>query len=299
MNKHDLTSLENEGIFMGIDTIEVKSDTPTPHKNIDKQFMRKIERRNTNTESYTYILNPDKANSNIPIYDSDTYYTISDYMINSLELTEPTKTRIDFRFDCFNDNFEKYEKLNKLLILLIAYKYNLDNCYESINPLILKPLTVRAQNKYIEVDNYNKALASPNDIVKNRIEFRSKQLYHNKNESVKEYNEFLKWCERIKESITPDNYKALQDNMNIALYNNYMTEQQSIKHFSVNEYLHEYRNNIFTNRQLADLYRRMGYKDPYQSAKKYTKRKGVVLFSLKDLSLYSDMLIKSGNRFFG
>ena len=299
MNKNELTELKNEGIFMGIDTIEVRSNTPTPYNNIDKQFMRKIERRDTNTESYTYILNPDTANSNIPIYDCSTYYNISDYMINSLELTEPTKTRIDFRFDCFNNNYEKYAKLNKLLILLIAYKYNLLNIYESTNPLILKPLTVRAQNTRLEVENYNKALESPNDIVKNRLEFRSKQLYNNDNESIKEYSEFKKWCERIQESITPENYKALQDSLNTALYGNYLIEQQETRNFSVNEFLYEYRNSIFTSKQLADLYKRMGYNDPEQSAKKYIKRKGAVLFSLKDLKIYTDILFYYGSRFFG
>lgn len=299
MNKYDLLVLENEGIFMGIDTIEVKSNTPTPYNNIDKQYMRKIEKRDTNAKTYTYILNPDTANSNIPIYDSNTYYNIADYMISSLELTEPTKTRIDFRFDCFNNNYEKYAKLNKLLILLIAYKYNLLNVYESTNPLILKPLTVRAQNTRIEIENYNKALANPNDVVKNRLEFRSKQLYDNDSEITKEHREFKKWCERIQESITPENYKALQDSLNTSLYENYLTEQQEVKNFSTNEFLHEYRNSIFTSRQLADLYSRIGYADPKQSAKKYVKRKGTVLFSLKDLTIYTDMLISSGSRFFG
>ncbi|MCI5903602.1 MAG: hypothetical protein MRZ61_00495 [Oscillospiraceae bacterium] len=299
MNKQELKELETDGVFMGIDTIEVKSETPTPYNNIDKTYVRKIEKRDINTNSFTYILNPDTANSNVPIYDSNTYYSVSDYMINSLELTAPIKTRIDFRFDCFNENYEKYAKLNKLLILLIANKYNLNNRYESIDPLLLKPLTVRAQNTRLEIENYNKSFASPNDIVKNRLEFRSKQLYDNRNENVKEYNEFKKWCERIQESTTPENYKSVQDNINTALYNNYLKEQQEIKCFSINEFLHEYRNSIFTSKQLSDLYKCIGYKDPEQSAKKYIKRKGIILFSLKDLIMYTDILLNSGDRFFG
>lgn len=297
MNKNKLTTLKQEGIFMGIDTLDIKSDTPTPYNNIKRNFMKKIEKRDVNLNSYTYMVKPDVANDNIMIYDNETYYKIYDYMVNSLELTNPTKTRIDYRFDCFNENFESLMKLNKLLILLIAETYNVNNRYESIDPLTLQQLCIRVQNSRIEAENYNKAVESPDGIVKNRLELRSKQLYYTEGEQVKEYTEFEKWCTRLDKSITKENFKALQDRLNTALYNCYCIESKS-KGFAVNEFLYKYQNSIFTSKQMADLYRYMGYKDPEQQAKRYKQRKGIEYFSLKDLLIYSEMIKGAGYKFF-
>ena len=297
MNKNKLIELNQEGIFMGIDTLDVKSDSPTPCNNIDKNYVKKIEKRDINLNTYTYVIKPDVANDNIMIYDSGTYYSICDCIIADLELTNPSKTRLDFRFDCFNENFESLMKLNKLLILLIAETYKVNNRYESIDPLTLQQLCIRVQNSRIEAENYNKAIESPDSIVKNRLELRSKQLYYTEGEQVKEYTEFIKWCTRLDKSITKENFSALQDRLNTALYNCYCIEKQN-KGFNVNEFLYKYQNSIFTSKQMADLYSRMGYKDPKQQAKKYKQRKSIEYFSLKDLLIYSEMIKKAGYNFF-
>lgn len=48
-------------------------------------------------------------------YSTD-YSKALDYMLDSIALDEPIKSRIDFRFDSFDDNYNELLKLNKLVV---------------------------------------------------------------------------------------------------------------------------------------------------------------------------------------
>ena len=55
------------------------------------------------------------------IYHYGTYNKVCDNMIYQMELINPVKTRIDFRFDSFdNDTYQGLLKLNKVIILHIG-----------------------------------------------------------------------------------------------------------------------------------------------------------------------------------
>lgn len=292
MNKKKLTETS---LYTGIDTIEVKSDTEIEPAEM-AGFVPKYANKNTDTGRYFYKLNPDKCNG-LQIYHSADYYNVRDYMIEYLNMTNPVKTRIDFRVDSFDDNFKELLKLNKLLILLISEAYKVENAYYSINPKTLEELCIRIQNDRIEVENYDKSIEEPDGNVKNRLEFRSKKLYEDAAEDTKEYTEFIKWCKRLDKSVTKLNFERLQDRLNDALMNKYR-EESKCRGFTVNEFLYKYQNSIFTSRQMSDLYRRFGYKDPEQQAKKYKSRKYIEYFSYRDIVTYVEKIKKSGNAFF-
>lgn len=130
-------------------------------------------------------------------------------------MTAPVKTRIDYRLDSFQDNYDELAKLNKLLILLIARYYRIDNCYQSYNPLTLEGLCIRIQNRDIEIENYNKGIQEPSGIVRNRLEFRSKRpTINSAYDWNTEYKELTKWHKRLKKAVTHDNYTALQTDLN-------------------------------------------------------------------------------------
>lgn len=293
MNKNKLAKAN---LYTGIDTIEVRSDTEIAPE-MEADFAPTCTRKNTATGVCYYKLNPDKGNNGLQIYNSTDYYGIRDYMINFLNMTNPTKTRIDFRIDSFDDNFEELLKLNKLLILLIAEAYNITNIYETQNPMTLKKLCVRIQNQYIEAENYNKGIEEPDGDVKNRLELRSKKLYDDTAEATKEMTEFNKWCERLDNAVTKENFERLQNRINNSLYERYKIESRE-RGFKLSYLLHEYRNSIFTSKQLADFYRMLGYKDPDQQAKRYKQRKYIEYFSHKDICTYVQMIKDSGARFF-
>mgnify|MGYP003291982968 CR=1 FL=1 len=292
MNKN---KLYEENLYTGIDTIEVKSDTEI---DIDAvlDFKPKYVKKDSNTGRCFYKLNTNKG-AGTEIYNSTDYYTMRDYMIDLLQMTNPVKVRIDFRVDSFDDNFNELLKLNKLLIMLIGERYKVKNEYYSINPRTLEELCIRIQNDRIEVENYNKGIEEPDGMVKNRLEFRSKKLYDDTDENEKEYNEFMKWCNRLDKSVTKENFEKLQQGLNNALYKQYKNECKR-RGFKVNEFLYKYQSSIFTSKQCADLFCRLGYKDPVQQAKRYKQRKSIEYFSYRDLLAYVQMIKDSGKQFF-
>lgn len=204
---------------MGIDTIQVQSDVESPFTSDEIPYISGNGIRKTPTGHYLYRLNPDKANSNIGIYDSVTYYTVCDFMIKALQLKNPVKIRIDFRFDSFEDNFNDLLKLNTLLELLLDKQYNLSNRYKSNDPLTFDELTIRVQNRRLEVENYNKGIQEPDGKVKNRLELRSKALQLIGNEQEKEYTEFKKWCDRLGIAVNKINFDELINELSVTLYN--------------------------------------------------------------------------------
>lgn len=293
MNK---SKLAEANLYTGIDTIEVRSDTEiAPETKAD--FAPTCTRKNTATGVCYYKLNPDKGNNGLQIYNSTDYYGIRDYMITFLNITNPTKTRIDFRIDSFDDNFEELLKLNKLLILLIAEACNIKNRYYSVDPLTLEHLCIRVQDQYIEAENYNKGIEEPDGNVKNRLELRSKKLYSDTAENEKECTEFMKWCKRLDKAVTKENFEHLQTKLNTALYNRYQIESQQ-RGFALNEFLYKYQSSIFTSRQMSNFYKVLGYKDPDQQAKRYKQRKSIEYFSYKDICTYVQMIKDSGAIFF-
>ena len=49
-------------------------------------------------------------------------------MLNKANFDSPVKTRIDFRFDSLDENYNELLKLNKLLLSLIAIEFDLKQC---------------------------------------------------------------------------------------------------------------------------------------------------------------------------
>lgn len=293
MNKNKLAETN---LYTGIDTIEVRSDAEiAPETETD--FAPTSTRKNTVTGACYYKLNPDKGNNGLQIYNSTDYYGIRDYMIKVLNFTNPTKTRVDFRIDSFDDNFDELLKLNKLLILLISETYNITNRYQTFDPLTLEELTVRVQNQYLEAENYNKGIEEPEGNVMNRLELRSKKLYSDAGENCKEYTEYLKWCKRLDKAVTKDNFEKLQKKLNSSIIERYKAESRQ-RGFTVSAFLYKYQSSIFTSRQMADLYREFNYKDPAQQAKRYRQRNSIEYFSFRDLCTYVQMLKDSMTRFF-
>lgn len=296
MTTQDMTELN---IYMGIDTLQVRSDSES---SIELESVPFISKNVNKTPSgyYLYRLNPDKANGGLQIYNSKDYYTVCDYMISALELTNPVKVRIDFRFDSFDDNFNELLKLNSLLELLLDNQYQLNNRYKSNDLLTFEQLTVRIQNKRLEVENYNKGIQEPNGIVKNRLELRSKALTETNSEQCKEYAEFLKWCDRLKKAVTKENFDSLMNDLATMLYVQYLKEHQR-RGFTLNKFLYKYSDYIYSNRQLALFYMRcnnISYETALAKGRKYKCQNDIELLTLSNMKQYIKLLVEAGKRFF-
>ena len=289
--------LDRLNLYMGIDTLQAKSKTAIEFDAEQFPFVRpEIIRQADNEYSY-YRLNPDKGNNDLAIYNSFDYYKTLDFMLDSIKLDKPIKSRIDFRFDSFDKNYNELLKLNKLLLLLISNKYKVNNRYKSQDLLTEQELTMRIESKYIEVENYDKSLQEPNGDVMNRLELRSKCLNDNTPENEKEYKEFVKWCDRLDKSVTADNLNSLLQNINNALADRYK-EWTVKKGHRINGFLNKYENSIFTRQQLIDFYALLGFDNAEKRAKNYKSRYDIEYFSLRDLENYIAKIKSSGAEFF-
>lgn len=244
--------------------------------------------------TYSYIVNPNKYSGEVNSYSE--YVSARDSIINCLELVNPIITRVDYTINCYEDNFDKLYKLNKALILLLCIKYNLDNRYGSFDLLTNKLLCSRVQKPRLEIENYNKSLENPNDKTKNRLEFRSKQLY--KAQPNKEYSEFLKWVERMQEAVNKESYNNLQKIANNILYYEYNIEKEK-RGFNTSSYIFKYDNDFFTQAQLADFYSRTGrYKNPQAQARKYKYNHDIEYIPPDLLMEYTKIIERAGTIFF-
>lgn len=278
---------------MGIHTIQIKCDKEITQ---DIQLLPYISDKGVKNANgtYSYKINPNKYSGEINSYSG--YVSARDNIINCLELVNPSVTRVDYALNCYEDNFDKLYKLNKALILLLCIKYNLDNRYGSFDLLTNKLLCSRVQKPRLEVDNYNKALENPRDKTKNRLEFRSKQLY--KVQPDKEYNEFWEWIGRIYKSVNKESYINLQNTANDILYNEYISEKEK-RGFNTNSFIYKHENDFFTQAQLADFYSRTGlYKNPQGQARKYKYNHDIEYIPFDLLMEYTKIIERAGRIFF-
>lgn len=278
---------------MGIHTIQIKCDKEITQ---DIQLLPYISNKGVKNPNgtYSYKINPNKYSGEINSYSE--YVSARDSIIDCLELVNPIITRVDYAINCYEDNFDNLYKLNKVLILLLCIKHNLNNRYGSFDLLTNKQLCSRVQKPRLEIENYNKSLENPNDKTKNRLEFRSKQLY--KVQPDKEYREFFKWVERIHKAVNKESYMNLQKIANNILYSEYILEKEK-RGFNTNSFIYKYDNGFYTQVQLADFYSRTGlYKNPQGQARKYKYNHDIEYIPLDVLMEYTKIIERAGRIFF-
>ena len=286
--------LEETNIYMGIDTLQVTSDEESKLTPEQAPYISKIVRVDPDRNTYSYRLNPDKANKHLQIYNSEDFKEIYSFMILEMGFDEPRITRVDFRIDSFDDNFEQLMKLNKLLILLLSQTYKLDNRYQSDDPLTLDDLCIRVQNRKLEVENYNKGLEEPTGNVMNRLELRTKNISDSQLEII--HTEFEKWCRRLEKAVTKENFEKLQETSNFYLVKKYNKAKSD--RVTVNEFLYKYSGNVWTRSQLINFFEQIGCKNPAEKAHSYKRRKKIEYFSFRDLEIYVSKIKKAGFDFF-
>lgn len=163
--------------------------------------------------------------------------------------------RVDLSYDYYTDNYNELHKIHKTICALIAISNNLSNRYESRDFLSLNHLTTRAENKYMEFENYNKALESnyQSDAF-NRIEMREKGLSQINKPFQGYQNIISKWEKRL--DIALQYYERLQEQSNEYLKTKWEIEKLGI---SIDEFIRKYSNNIFTRKQLQDFFVSLGF----------------------------------------
>ena len=273
-------------VAAGIDTLEVQSLTyitgTYPFLSHDSSRRMTTE---DGTPKYKYRINPDKTFIDTSSYEG--YSTAMSKIFEVSALSNPVKTRIDFRFDFYGEDYDRTSKANKLLLLLIAEKYDIKNRYQCIDMLTAEQKNLCIKNRYLEVEAYNKAIQEPNSCIPCRVEFRSKALYDDSDEENKELRELDKWFVRIVSATTAENFNKVIAALNAHIMERYRQEKQS-RSFDDMAFLYKYEDFIFTSRQMKDLFSAMGYARADKKLGQYrAKYKGVEFFSLRQLRDYT------------
>lgn len=287
-----LKVLDENEMNAGIDTIQITTDEEITEI---RDYVRNYPTKCLSNGKWNYRLNPDKANNNIGIYRVSEYKKIFDRMIFELGLTSCELSRVDFRFDFFDNNtFDKLWKLNSVLIALISQKYNIKNRYASTDVISCERLTLRAQTQYFQIEYYHKCKQEEHGGIDTRLELRSCKMTNNTNER----KEFEKWKERLLKILDKEAYKSLQEQKNNLLYERWQKETAKYKNMTKNEFLSKYIDHIYTQEQLSDFFKRLGNQAPDKAASKYKRCKGFESISIKLLTEYVNKIIASGERFF-
>ncbi len=280
-----------------IDTLELTSPTYIigTYEFLSHDTSRRMTTDDGQTEKYKYRINPEKT-----MIDTSTiggYKNAMAHIMAVTAFTNPVKTRIDFAFDFYGEDYERTSKANKLLLLLIAEKYEVKNRYQCIDMLTTDQKTLCIKNKYIEVEAYNKAIQEPSGCIPCRVEFRSKALYDDEDEDNKELRELNKWFVRLGSVTTADNFNTVIAKLNEHIIERYHKEKAS-RNFNDMAFLYKYEDFIFTTKQIKELFSAMGYTRTDKKLGKYRKEyKGVEFFSLRDIRDYTLIFRAAADKF--
>lgn len=280
----------NIPLHCGIHTLSIISDTLVLN-NIEGVETLKTYVNRTGEISYSTFINPNRF-KNKEIYNFTEFNEVFSEIKQITGINDYLLSRVDLRFDSYDDNFNELYKMNKLVVLLASIAYNLNNRYESIDPLTLDKLTIRVQSEYYEVENYNKAIQSNyNDQAQNRLEFRSKAL----SKTNKDISEVIQnWNKKL--DLLQTEYIYLQRLCNNILVRQWGKENTlSVKDFS--EFARKYQDIIYTSEQLKNLLIILNKSGTPSSVYKFKERNNIEYITPKDLQAYINNIKDSLNKF--
>ena len=321
-------TIQTYSLLMGVDTLSIASPDDKTFNLTEYPFLYgRVSRRTDGKDGIQYRVNPDKWDTSrtkqeLGIYDYAEFAETVKAIVDKMDIQYPEITRLDFRFDNFDkDSYINMLKLNKFLILLVAEAENIQNRYQSYDPKTLVDLTIRVESKYLELENYNKAVQEPQGIVTNRLEIRDKAV------TADPYSEWLRIKSIIRRSITPAIAADLLTEMNDHLldafdfYVNDLAKHRKDGTISpksrgfehrLNGFFTAYRYSIFTKEQAIDLIARikgkqMNYEQCADECMRYAHNKyktltdgnNIELFTLQNVKDYYKHLCDSSKMFFG
>lgn len=217
---------------------------------------------------------------------------VYDELQNNMGGDDHILSRTDFRFDLYkNNSFRSGYKICRLLSLLLGFDLNLNNRYESIDPLTLEPLNIVAKSKYYEIEYYNKSLQEPNSGVQARLELRTKNLIKSK----KDISQcLLEWLKRLDD--LPSSYQEFQNITNNYLYEKWR-EEKGKKVKSANEFVRKYESSIYSKKQLIHFFELIGAENPVNAAGNCRRNNKFELISPNDLVRFCNNLRKSAKNY--
>ena len=292
-----LNLFENDSLVGHLHTMYIYSENPpiSPLPITIQSHFRKSEWGYNEETGVTYfksIFNPNRKNDYCDNFEEVLKRTST--IMSQAGITDFTIKRVDCCIDSYHDNLNEMFKLNKCLLLLIACAYKVKNLYQSTDPLLLNKKTLRGENRWFQIENYNKALESNHsDIVKNRFEMRALGL---NNWGIDQIPLLANaWSKRFDKSLKY--FEALQVECNAALFRQW-GQEQGIQVKSISEFIRKYEDSFFTHKQLSKFLHSIGSCNAEKSAYNMAYQNEIELFSYKEIKLHTEKLKHSLHSFF-
>lgn len=220
-------------------------------------------------------------------------------------------TRLDFALDDYNNQFDELAKLNRFLLSLLSISKDMENRYESNDFVKLTNLNIKVVNKSksFEVEAYNKKIEAARQgkrtKIKTRLEFRRKGLDSNHYKNDVFSDTANEWLADLRTAIKNDTIHLLEDIVNEALLNHYISTQSqyggkravsgSIR--NINLFIQSHQQYIYSKRQLIKLYELLEVPEPRKHADNYKRNYRVEFFSVKDTNRYVEMIRSAIDKF--
>lgn len=310
--------LEEYELCASIDTASIKS--PGVVKAVPDEITETIT-SNTQYKKSGEVITTSKINPNKLVGDIFSFKEFQAAMgtiMAEAGIDQYNFIRTDLRLDNYDpEHYERYAKLNRYLISMLAVAYKNRNNYRTEDLFTQKQVSVAIKNDSFETENYDRAAKSRNtgntsEPAQARLEERTvirgwRKLYEKAQaEDGTDLNmELLKkefmtgWKIRWKKAIK--NIEKVHQKYNEALAALYMEGKDCFpkKWRSLTDFLIQYQNCIFSKKQLIDLLSRFPeVKDPKIRAENHKKRYGIEYFSKKDVEKAIAEIQRATEQFF-
>lgn len=302
MNIQKLNDYPEKMTLNGIDTLSAYIPRKVEKVNSDVKCNLNQCNIKPNIEKTYLLINPNKRTDGENLITKYSEFVRKmTYIIESLgsNLEELEVIRADF---CFNSTdvstYESYQKLHRLIISCLAKAYKYKNCYVSCGLWDFERLSIAIKKDDSEAENYNKHIASDGkDESANRLELRSKRM---SNTTIK-YQFMTKWFERLDNAAKE--FEAVQSECNEHLERKYKSdlakEPKDRDYLSLNAFLLQYKETIYTRKQMIDLLSRFDeVKNPVKKADKFKEHHKIEYFSKSDLKFIINALKKKTTAYF-
>ena len=292
---------------MQVDTAQLTTMHELDLQALKKQgneFITSVGVYKTNNNECHYRYNPDKTYMNVSTvsgYNASLRYAGEKMGVNILQ------SRIDFRFDSIDYTYQKLYKQNRLLLLLVAYKYNFKNLMNTDDPFELNEKSIKVQdvkgsNWHYAFEFYNKRICNPDSGIECRLEFRVNDIALSdvpEDEKADYYlQEVIAMCRSVvnQRDQTFTKFVQAQNKHLLRKWNEEVIQEQRYKQ-PLSKFLAKYADCFYTSFQVTEFIKSLGY-TRYNDVSKDMRRKiNFHLFSKKELAEYVDMIEAAAKKF--
>lgn len=294
MNKQKLNELKDKEIITMVHTSEILTTDAPKQTNVDYIKSATADKKNAVNK---LVLNLNKVEQqDITTYSK--FENVLKTVLKEQEINNYSFNRVDIAFNMYNENdFKKYFKLNNYVLLLLACKFKSTNNYRTQDLFKPKTHSIAIKNKTLQVENYDKAKESNKaSDVTNRLELRRCNMKQLKNSDPGALYDY--WCSILDDLVNYTDELIERENNSIYEYYHESKDDDTQKWSNLTSFTMLNADNIFSSKQLVQLYTKLNIDNPKSKAKNYKNRYKIEYITKQELKDYINILKKGLNNYF-